>query len=78
VVDLMIEAWKAEDEDGVVCVLERGPKNTWYISMVEGPFSGYPTIAIPRSELLKLYHAIGNELMGTQLILNVETGKQET
>lgn len=57
--------WQGKDEDGVSCEFDRVESKgsrQWQLSMVEGPFSGYPTINLTREDIAKLYEVIGEEL----------------
>jgi hypothetical protein len=54
--------WEARDDDGVTACLERVADDRWQLSMEEGPFSGYPTINLTRSDLSNLGIAVDVQL----------------
>lgn len=54
--------WEAKDSDGVSSDLVEIDKTHWQLSMLEGPFSGYPTINLNRKQMKDLFHAIGDAI----------------
>ena len=61
----IVKVWAASDTDGNACELERVEPNRWQWSASEGRFSGYPTTDLTRRDLLRLFHALGDELAAT-------------
>lgn len=47
----MVEIWSATDSEGRACELTKEDGEPFVFSMVEGPFSGYPSVSLNRSEL---------------------------
>lgn len=73
----MTELWKAEDstDNGYLedpefpsskteCSFGRNPDGSYYLSMENGPFSGYPSMRPDKKSLSELYRAIGEVLGG--------------
>jgi hypothetical protein len=58
----MTEVWYARDEDNTKCVLEKVDTDNWHLVMKEGAFSGYPSIALNKDDIVSLFTALGNEL----------------
>jgi hypothetical protein len=54
--------WEAEDLEGVTAELDSREGRCWFFSLVEGPFSGYPSIRLDRKQLKDLAQAIEMEL----------------